>query len=453
MIERERRVAARAPNALRALALAFVACLSASASYAAGEEVIVRIEKLQSDPRPSSKVPFPAISDWSTLKIALARGPCLGDCPGYTVEIDGDGTVRYEGGLFTAVPGKHVTHIPVSAVRVLYDSFVKADFFWTFDEYRATITDNPTFLVTIAFDGNKKQVVDYAGLMVGMPEEVEKLEDAIDAAAATKKWVFGDETTFASLEAEHWDFRADDDEHHSLIGSLAERRQTNLLRQVLKAGTPANNKYGCRGLEDAAHHGDAILVEMLLKAGAAVHWDAPPGKEYETCDVLSGAVESGVPLIVRAVLDRHPVVNWRDYGGVTPLIRAARAYPDNRRSAQDFAAVVKMLLGAGADVNARDKDGTSAIMEVNSNASVVRVLLAAGAKDINKKNSRGETPLMGSYQADIAQALLDGGADPWIVDEDGKNAYEVESRTFGENMAALVLKRWMVAHPKPTRSR
>lgn len=56
--------------------------------------------------------------------------------------------------------------------------------------------------------------------------------------------------------------------------------------------------------------------------------------------------------------------------------------------------------------------GQSAIMMVAGSGDVVRALVAAGAKDINKKNFIGETAIMRSYNPDVTHALLEGGAAP-----------------------------------------
>lgn len=139
------------------------------------------------DSRPAQRTPFPAITDWSTLRIRLLRTPCLGRCPAYSVEINGDGTVVYEGEHFVAQQGVRA-RISEVAVRRLYDAFVRAEFFWTFDEYRSPVTDFPTTIVTLSFDGRSKTVLDYAGTFEGMPKEIAELEDAIDAAAGTRQW-------------------------------------------------------------------------------------------------------------------------------------------------------------------------------------------------------------------------------------------------------------------------
>src|SRR6185437_736293 len=204
------------------------------------------IKKLPNAGRPMQQVSFPAIVVWATLKIKLERTACFGTCPAYSVEVSGDGTVRYQGNYFVAVTGKHTGSIRVEAVRSLYDAFVRANFFWTLDEYRANITDLPDTRISISFDGRTKGVIDYAGQSVGMPNEIYDLEKAIDTAAETKKWVKGDERTFPSLEAEEWHFRSPDDDHLELIASAAERGDEDLLTKLLAAGVSAKSRFGCK---------------------------------------------------------------------------------------------------------------------------------------------------------------------------------------------------------------
>jgi hypothetical protein len=139
--------------------------------------------------RPKVKVPFPPIADWNSLRISLERTPCYGTCPGYSVEIAGDGTVTYMGHHFVAEKGVRSAKIPQAAVRALFEAFVKADFFWSFDEYTAPITDLPTQVVSISFDGHSKSVLDYAGQHEGLPKAIADLEEAIDTAAGTGKWI------------------------------------------------------------------------------------------------------------------------------------------------------------------------------------------------------------------------------------------------------------------------
>ena len=180
--------------AIYGFAFASLATIAAVAQDATGPDLslVAGSVKTLTAGRPETRIPFPAIADWSTLRIGLERRPCFGRCPAYKVEIDGRGTVTYLGENFVAAEGVRTAHISERAVRRLYDLFVKADFFWTFDEYESRVTDFPTYLVTISFDGHAKRVRDYAGTSVGMPKEIVDLEESIDAVAGTKKWVEGE---------------------------------------------------------------------------------------------------------------------------------------------------------------------------------------------------------------------------------------------------------------------
>jgi hypothetical protein len=132
---------------------------------------------------------FPKIRDWSSLRIRLERTVCFGVCPSYTVEIAGDGSVIYRGRACVAEKGERHATIPGAVVKDLVAKFQSVNFFTLRDAYRAEITDNPTYTISIAFDAHKKSVVDYVGGRAGMPHKVTALEDAIDAAAGTKRWI------------------------------------------------------------------------------------------------------------------------------------------------------------------------------------------------------------------------------------------------------------------------
>ena len=78
--------------------------------------------------------------------------------------------------------------------------------------------------------------------------------------------------------------------------------------------------------------------------------------------------------------------------------------------------LVRELVGLGAEVNARDRDGIGALMYASSrgHAAVVAVLLDNGAK-VNVRNIKNRDALM--YASDrghaaVVAVLLDNGADP-----------------------------------------
>lgn len=409
------------------------------------------IRKLPNGGRPAERTSFPAIKDWSTLSIRLERSGCFGTCPAYAVGVSGDGRVTYQGSRYVAVSGTHEAQIPAEAVRALYEKFVQSDFFWAFDSYKADVTDLPTYALTISFDGRSKTVVDYAGRAVGMPQPIADLEGSIDATAGAAKWVRGGPDAIESLKAEHWDFRASDEEHQSLIVGAAERGDVELVQLLIAEGVNIKTVFGCEAMEAAADHASIEIVGALAAAGAPIHWVRQNNDDVD-CDVLTAAARSGQPRIVQLVLSQHPDLGWRGRDDETALMLAAQGRQTIGKPAAgvDYAAVAQLLIAAGADVNARNDSGESAIMRVGD-AGVVRVLLAAGAKDINRLGNGGQTALMQTYDPQVAQALLEGGADPWIVDQDGKTALDGIRRSLGRrDPCAAVLQHWMAAHPKPT---
>jgi len=138
---------------------------------------------------PDHKIAFPAIKNFDSLRIRLERTACYGWCPVYSIEIAGDGTVNWFGERYVEAKGGRSAKIPVEKVRALYDAFARADFFWTFDQYQAPITDLPTQIISISFDDHSKSIEDYAGSHVGMPKAIDALEEAIDEAAGAAVWI------------------------------------------------------------------------------------------------------------------------------------------------------------------------------------------------------------------------------------------------------------------------
>ena len=67
--------------------------------------------------------------------------------------------------------------------------FRSADYFSLEDKYIAGVTDNPTYITSIAFDTFHKSVVDYVGEYEGMPDAVRELEETIDQIVGSEKWI------------------------------------------------------------------------------------------------------------------------------------------------------------------------------------------------------------------------------------------------------------------------
>jgi len=131
-------------------------------------------------------------------------------------------------------------------------------------------------------------------------------------------------------------------------------------------------------------------------------------------DKLIKAAQEGHADVVRALLDKGADVNAKRRDGWTALMIAAN---------NGHADVVHALLDKGADVNAKDNDGVTALMAAagnnlnyngswNGHVDVIRALLDKGA-DVNAKMSDGWTASMIAAQnghADVVKILKNAGA-------------------------------------------
>jgi ankyrin repeat protein len=86
---------------------------------------------------------------------------------------------------------------------------------------------------------------------------------------------------------------------------------------------------------------------------------------------------------------------------------------------------VKRLVGQGADVNAKDKDGFSAlhVAVLQDNNAIVKYLIEKGA-DIEAKDSKGNTPLLNANHVDVVRCLVEMGANVDAKDSKGYDLFD-----------------------------
>lgn len=234
-----------------------------------------------------------------------------------------------------------------------------------------------------------------------------------------------------------------------LGGLLLKRRQrhgiTKITRKVLRCLLalfiwPCLVSFSYAGeLEDnllkAAESGNAVEVSSLLAQGATVN-----AKTKDRVTPLMIACYGGYVDVVKLLLDKGADVNAKAWWGYTALIAASTGalidlmqpsccftfkaqleWERQLRSSAGRAELVKMLLDRGADVNAKDSEGATALMMVGYGwIDVAKVLLDKGA-DVNARDNEGTTVLMKhACDADIVKLLLDKGANV-----NAKNKYGV----------------------------
>lgn len=234
---------------------------------------------------------FPDV-DQSKLLITLQRTACLGSCPDYVVSIDGNGHVTFStsGEPMDAVsgfhrkmspsrgilyPGRHNDQIDTATVQSLLQQFRKAHFSELHDKYRARITDNPTYVLTIRTGHGSKHVVDYAGGQAGMPASVVDLEDAVDRVAGTSRWVSGAEGLVEWLSKTGFDFHSQEAAYIAVNGMANADEETLIelvdrgapLDLILDGSNDDGAPVGAELLTGSIQYGRTKLFRKLVAAG------------------------------------------------------------------------------------------------------------------------------------------------------------------------------------------
>lgn len=412
--------------------------------------------------------PFPANPNLDTVSISLQRTGCLGSCPTYSVSISGHGDVvfsqvdGYQG--YVAVPGTHHWHITQQAVTDLLDQFRKAQFLNALSAYQCNWTDLPSQTITLAINGRTQSVVDYGGAVVGLPSSIQALEQRIDEIAGTDRWVNGNDETVAALRAEKWNFAANAPENIAVFNASIQRNNSGLLHLFVAAKAPIvspdpqkapvctasatgnidlveqllssqSTHYKISSdvvdecLSRSAAAGSLALVELWLDRGAHATpvpraISADDDQVIEPASPLLNAINGGNPDVVAKLLEAHADITPQHNDGHSPLSYTLEQTPDEDRARHEAAVrIVHLLLAAGADVNQEPEHERAPLYEVTNAPELVPDLIAAGAQ-INMRNEEGETPLMYASSPDAVKALLQAGADPTILSNDGKSALD-----------------------------
>jgi len=404
--------------------------------------------------------PFPDVPDPSTMKVTLFRG----DRSGYFVEISGDGSVHFRGYPLALIPGDHFAHISPEAAQSLLPLFRNADFFSTRDGYIYLPVDasgDMTISLSVGMRfGSHSHSLNYdSGFDV--PPAVLALPDRIEAVADTARWTGINENTLPVLLSEHWDFSASTPVNIGIYNAAIQWTDTPLIEQFLAAKAPVsvNGRDGAPNDQDGAPLCvataalDLKLVERMLD-----QLDAPvPAEVRNQCLTAAARTEGGLPAVqfwiahqadptakssmngrepvpgpfFTAVLANDPdiVAEFLKYKvdvneslAGDPLIMALL-----NQGAQPLALrprTLKLLLDAGADVNAHGNFGMMPVFRGAYDKEILDLLVRAGA-DVNVRLRGGSTPLIenATYEPAIRN-LLAAGADPTAATSRGDTALQ-----------------------------
>ena len=241
--------------------------------------------------------------------------------------------------------------------------------------------------------------------------------------------------------------------------------QTDKVRLLLSKGAEVNakSKQGHTALSIAAGRASgseesAEVVRMLLDNGA----DLTAG------NILGAAARSGDIKVAQLLLERGADPNDRNNVGGPPPMSAKRASERQKTGGAPFmppllgpfgntgatplmyaalagnTEVIKLLLGRGADVNARDSGAGAALIlaAAMGDRGTVKLLLKKGT-EVNVRNEHGYTALMCAAAAEsndpeLIKNLLARKAETNVKAKDGETALKLAGRKGNTEIVRLL---------------
>jgi ankyrin repeat protein len=358
------------------------------------------------------------------------------------LRISGTGSVEYDGAE-VAIEGKHQRHIGSDDVEHLLQAFRDADFFSLRDDYTVGATDVGQTRTSIRVGTLQKNITDD---WVRVPPVLKSVQDAVLKYSHSDQWVKGNAETVPGILAEVPDTGARRETLSGILPRAAYFGDIEVIRAILAKGADLerHDVWDGTALMHAAERGLPEMVAVLLAAGAN-----PLARDKEGRGALIFGARSGNSKVVELLLAAGTKAGERDRYGDTALMAAAAAgNPDS----------VRMLLDRGAKVNARNHRRQTALLSGSTGDDgfgigemgrarpeipdesihrdrAVRMLLEAGA-DINAKGWSGETPLF-SLEEDAVEELLRHHINLEARDEYGDTAL---METVSESIAELLIR-------------
>ena len=219
-----------------------------------------------------------------------------------------------------------------------------------------------------------------------------------------------------------------------LFGAI-EHGDPEIVRLLVNTGAEVNAAAGFGGstaLHEAVAQGNSEIVQILVDAGADIEAEG-----FMSRTPLSLAAEEGASEIMKVLLGRAPDPDTAASGdskkAPSPSAIGGKALFAAIES--DNAAMVRLLVEAGADVNAAEGfGGNTPLHEAveGGKAEIVQILVDAGA-DIEAEGFMGQTPLSLAAEegaSEIMQILLGQGADNGTPEGEDKQTPAIGSEAL-----------------------
>jgi ankyrin repeat protein len=249
--------------------------------------------------------------------------------------------------------------------------------------------------------------------------------------------------------------KAIDKNNEELLSIAIINGYNEMVLPLIKAGVDLNAKglWNRTPLDLAISQNNLTIAALLIKNGAALE---AKGGYFESTPLLQ-AISTGNHLgldnkgnfldnreMIALLIEHGADVNAKDKNGNTPLINTVRCYKDRHK-------IVDLLIKAGANVHLKNKAGTTPLFAAlrNGCCKSATLLIQAGATinatDVNEIDGyNGRTLLHDVARAywnhhEIADLIIKAGADVNAKDELGETALHSAIASYCPNCKIMAL--------------
>lgn len=224
--------------------------------------------------------------------IELERTGCFGSCPSFTMALDDDGTVRWNGRGSVGAKGGRTTRVPPFEVHYLFDRFRAVDFSRLQPRYGSDDSDSSMMLLRMRTGDDRRTVeigptagrIDSDGREIEgwqTEEEVIALGDAIESVLGLERWIRINEP----IEARTSDYESE------AFGLSSEAFAATRIELATESD----------------EHGSPSSYRIILRGDGSVEW------EGRTCVREKGERSSTIPVEqVRWLLHRFEEARFFD---------------------------------------------------------------------------------------------------------------------------------------------